>query len=397
MPHQRIRHFLELLEKRLTLFPIVGVLGARQTGKSTLLRDLLPGKRSTTYITLDRDEVKVQAARQPSLFVKNLELPDIQTVCIDEIQKAPVLFDTLKAEVDERKRPGRFVVSGSTEFSKKTGVLDSLTGRIALLRLFPLNQAETEQRKSMYPLLDPMGQLARRKFPPLEKSQAWLDRGGMPGMFAVRDSSSRAALFESWIETTCTRDLAQFNIPHFNPDLARRIFFETVQAQIPQRAPIAKALGKTPRQIAAYFEAFKALFVFYEIEPYKTSVGKPCFYCFDSGLAGFAGATVERRLQIWFLNECFSQFSYSGQMRPDVFFYETSRGSRVDFVIKGKDTVYAIKLVHDESPGTYLLRSVEAFRKKHRKIPVFIAAPCLGVYQHGNDTELQIVPWSALT
>ncbi len=397
MPHQRPRQLLDLLEKRLRLFPIVGVLGARQTGKSTLLRNLLPDRRSIRYVTLDRGEVKAQAHRQPSLFVRNLESSDIQTVCIDEIQKEPVLFDTLKAEVDERRHPGRFVVSGSTEFSKKTGIQDSLTGRISLLRLFPLNQAEIDQRKPTFPLLDPMKSLKNKLAPPIEETQTWLDQGGMPGMFAVRDATNRAALFENWIETTCSRDLAQFQIPRFNPELARRIFFETAQAQTPHRSEIAKSLGKLPRQIEAYFEAFKALFVFYEVEPYKTSVGKPYFFCFDAGLAGFAGASVERRLQIWFLNECFSQFACSAQMRPDVFRYETNRGSQVDFVVQAKDTRYAIKLVHDEAPGTYLLRAAEAFRKKHPPIPVLLAAPCLGTHQPGEDSGLIVAPWSALT
>ena len=100
MPHQRNRHLLPILEKRLKLFPIVGVLGARQTGKSTLLRDILAKRRHIHYVTLDREEIRSQAQRHPSLFVQNLESSEYQTVCIDEVQKAPVLFDTLKAEVD---------------------------------------------------------------------------------------------------------------------------------------------------------------------------------------------------------------------------------------------------------------------------------------------------------
>lgn len=398
MPHQRPRHLLDLLEKRLTLFPVVGVLGARQTGKSTLLRDLLSLRRPIRYVTLDREEMKVSAQRQPSLFVQNLEADAVQTVCIDEIQKAPGLFDTLKAEVDERKRPGRFAVSGSTEFSKKTGIQDALTGRIALLRMFPLNQAEIDQRAPRFPMLDPF-RFARSQThtPSLKEIQRWLDRGGMPGFFSVREEPNRAALFDSWIETTCTRDLARFEIPRFNPELARRILLETARVEVPTRTEIARAVGKTPRQIEAYLSAFKAIFVVYEVEPYKTSVGKPHFYWLDAGLAGYAGASVERRLQVWFLNECLSQFSYSGQMRPDLFIYETSRGSRIDFVVEAKDIRYAVKLSHDEAPGTYELRSVEAFRRKHPKISMVVAAPCLQVLQPGEDPGVKIVPWSVLT
>ncbi|MEK7689527.1 MAG: AAA family ATPase, partial [Bdellovibrionota bacterium] len=221
MPHRRKRALLSLLEKRLKLFPVVGILGARQTGKSTLLRDLLPPLRAIKYVTLDRDEARSQALRAPSLFLQNLESDLIKTVCIDEVQKAPVLFDTIKAEVDEKKRPGRFAISGSTEFSKKTGIRESLTGRISLLRVFPLNLAEIVEADSCFSLAK--GE-AHRRAPKikLQTVQAWLERGGMPGVFAIRESANRDALWDRWVETTCSRALAQFGIPRFNPELARR-------------------------------------------------------------------------------------------------------------------------------------------------------------------------------
>jgi len=73
MPHQRARFLVSILEKRLKLFPIVGVLGARQTGKSTVLRELLAQKRSVKYVTLDRSEVKEKANQSPSLFIRSVE------------------------------------------------------------------------------------------------------------------------------------------------------------------------------------------------------------------------------------------------------------------------------------------------------------------------------------
>ncbi|MBI4924565.1 MAG: ATP-binding protein [Bdellovibrio sp.] len=394
MPHTRARRILELFETRLRLFPVVGILGARQTGKSTFLRDILSRVRSTNYITLDRQEAKANAMRQPTLFIQNLEEEKIKTVCIDEIQKAPVLFDTIKAEVDEKKRPGRFAISGSTEFSKKTGVNESLTGRISLLRIFPLNFSEIYQKKSIFFLANPFKVNAIREESFLKHIQTTVDRGGMPGIFGIREKKIREALIEGWIETTCTRDLANFNIPRFNPDLARRILIATAKAQVPNRTEISHAVGRTPRQIEAYFQAFKAIFVFYEIEPYPGSAGKSYFYILDSGIAGFAGSSFERCFEIWFLNECFSQFSYLGEMHPDVFYYESTRGSRIDFVIQARKLKYAVKLIHEEAPSAYSFRGPEAFLKKHGNIPVLMAAPCLSFQKvHPN---VRIVPWTAL-
>jgi predicted AAA+ superfamily ATPase len=402
MPHQRTRLLLASLERRLAHFPIVGVLGARQTGKSTLLRELLAKKRRLNYVTLDREENRALAEKQPSLFIEGLEAPEFDTVCIDEIQKVPLLFDTIKAEVDEQRRPGRFAISGSTEFSKKTGVRESLTGRIALLRLFPLTCRETASLPQRTSARFPLTELPQKTptHAPLEKSltlkhvQTWFERGGMPGIFAVRDEANRESMYENWLETTCTRDLAQFGIPKFNPELARRIFLSVARIETPNRAEVARAVGKTPPQIERYLEGFQSLFALYSIEPFRTGVGKAWFYPFDAGIARFAGASSEKCARIWLLNECFAQFSYAGKMRPDIFRYETSRGSIIDFVLETKEGPFALKWTDQEAPGTYLLRSVAAFQKKHPEIPVVIIAPCKAV--HRVHPKAWIVPWNAI-
>lgn len=392
MPHRRPRQLLPLLEKRLRLFPVVGILGARQTGKSTLLRDLLPDLRTTTYSTLDRDENRTLAVRSPTLFIHGLETQKAKTICIDEVQKAPVLFDTIKAEVDERKRPGRFAISGSTEFSKKTGIHESLTGRISLLRVFPLNTSEILNQTPRFSLTKMEQASARKSL--LSEIKSWAERGGMPGIFAIRDEENRTALFDSWIETTCTRDLAQFEIGKFKPDLAKRILYAVATLEVPNLTEIAREVGMQPRQIVKYLESFKALFVIYEIEPYKTSTGKPLYYLFDAGIARFAGSDFKRRLQIWFLNECFSQHSHAGATRPDIFYYQTTKGSRIDFLIQSKKGTQAVQLSQEESPSTYSLRVVESFALKHLKIPVFVLTP--GLQTHSYKAGIKFIPWSAV-
>lgn len=157
---------------------------------------------------------------------------------------------------------------------------------------------------------------------------------------------------------------------------------------------MARSLGKTPRQIEPYLEALQALFVLYEIEPYKTSVGKPLFYLFDSGIARALGASPERCLQVWFLNECLSQFSYSGSVRPDIFYAVSSKGSRLDFVVESKAHAYGILLCDEEVPSTYRLRAAEAFRRRNPSIPVFVLAPCLHV--HRLENRITILPWTAV-
>ncbi len=409
MPHERQRLLLSLLEKRLNHFPVVGVLGARQTGKSTLLRDLLSQRRTLHYVTLDREEVLTQAKKQPTAFLQNLEDKKFKTVCIDEVQKAPVLFDTIKAEVDENKRPGRFALSGSTEFSKAVGIRESLTGRIALTRLYPLNLAEIIGTEPSARLLDATAKTwstaAKPQLSSTSRSRAplislkditlWTKRGGMPGIFAIRDDDARVAQYESWIETTCSRDMSNFKISRFSADLARRILKAVATCEISNRGEIASIVGKDPRSIEPYLQAFKSLFVLYEIEPHRTGVGKPTFFLFDSGMANYLGASSQHCLSVWFLNECLSQHSYAGKPKPDIFYYKTTRGSIIDFVIENQVGTYGCKLSEEEAPSTYQLRAVEAFSKKHPSIQVAVLCPCTNTLKLNRHSTL--MPWTAIT
>jgi predicted AAA+ superfamily ATPase len=392
MPHTRKRQLFSLLNKRLAHFPVVGILGARQTGKSTLLRDILPEHRTTRYITLDRDEELREAERSPTLFLQNLESKSIRTVCIDEVQKAPRLFDTIKAEVDENRHPGRFAVSGSTDFSKKAGIRESLTGRIAMLRLFPLNQAEIAGIESKYPLTNSDFKKPSAEPITLKSISQWFSRGGMPGIFASRDENVRHSLFDAWVETTCMRDLSRFKITRFNPDLARSLFMAICKLDVSNRTEIAREVGRQPRQIESYLDAMKAIYIINEVEPHRTGVGKPLFFPFDAGIASYLGATEKKSKQIWFLNELYSQFSYAGEMRPNVFHYQTSRGSVLDFIIESRKSHYAILLSDEEAPRPHSLAPARAFLKSHPKIPVFVLAPCLRLKE--IVPKMQIVPWT---
>jgi predicted AAA+ superfamily ATPase len=245
--------------------------------------------------------------------------------------------------------------------------------------LFPLNLQEIYSKENGFSL---------------KEITLWTERGGMPGWFAIREEAARESAIEQWIETTCSRDLANFKISRFNPELARRILFEIALAETPNRLEVARAVGKTPRQIESYFQALKALFVLYEVDPHPTSVGKPLFYIFDSGLAHNMGAPLHRCLQSWFLNQCYSIHSYAGKIRPDIFHYETTRGSRVDFVVKTKAKSTAYKIFEKEALATYDIRSLHAFREKHATIEAIALAPTLA--RHTLGEKIKIVPWGDL-
>jgi predicted AAA+ superfamily ATPase len=145
--HLRNRHLIDKIVKRRKAFPLVGVLGARQVGKSTLLRDILAKQLGVTYITLDRPQILRDAKSRPEGFVLTHTEEFKKPIIIDEAHKAPPLFDVLKVLADERKNRGIVLLTGSVDFLSVSGIRETLTGRIGMTRLYPLTVGEIAQRR----------------------------------------------------------------------------------------------------------------------------------------------------------------------------------------------------------------------------------------------------------
>src|SRR3989338_2800402 len=136
--HLRKRHIQNILSKYIKIFPVLGIIGPRQVGKTTFLREEWKVKLGAQYVTLDKFESVRRAKREPENFLLS-ESDDLKKkLIVDEVQKVPVLFDSIKSIIDERRRMGAFTVSGSVEFSDKAGIRESLAGRIGTCHLYPL-------------------------------------------------------------------------------------------------------------------------------------------------------------------------------------------------------------------------------------------------------------------
>ena len=126
-----------LLNEALAEEPVVLLHGLRQCGKTTLVR-AVSAATDRTYVTFDDDVMRAAAAADPIGFVRDLPGP----ATLDEVQRVPELFTTLKAAVDRDRTPGRFLLTGSANVFAIPRLADSLAGRMAVLRLYPMAQAE---------------------------------------------------------------------------------------------------------------------------------------------------------------------------------------------------------------------------------------------------------------
>jgi uncharacterized protein len=132
------RHLQPLVSEALTDTRVVGIVGPRQAGKSTLAQRLVAMTEAATYVTFDDLAVRTTAEADPQGFVTGR--PGL--LAIDEVQRVPNLLLAIKAEVDRDQRPGRFLITGSAQLSATRGVSDTLAGRIERFELWPFSQSE---------------------------------------------------------------------------------------------------------------------------------------------------------------------------------------------------------------------------------------------------------------
>jgi predicted AAA+ superfamily ATPase len=366
MPHQRPRALLDILLKRTQLWPVVGVVGPRQSGKSVLLREIFAPLVEGEYRTLDSLRLREKATRSPESFAELLL--DGRPLIIDEIQKSPDLFDAIKLHVDQNRRPGMYVISGSTEFSKLTGIRESLTGRIGVLHLYPMNLSELHQRAlGSYFVVT----TKHKGTPPISMSDfdRKLERGGMPGLCFMRDEAEFRLSCDAWLDTTCHRDLQQVRGRGLDGGLALAILEKVATAPEPTAPVIARALRRDARIIQRYLDALEAVLVLHKLAPHAAGVGKPHYLLCDSGLAAHLGASRETQIRTHLLSESLAAFENAGLGKPWLQYYRNAKTSRVPIVLswpggrKATPSV-AIQFYDGESPGTKDMASLTAFAAK---------------------------------
>jgi predicted AAA+ superfamily ATPase len=326
--HVRTRHLLRQLEKSARFWPVVGVLGLRQSGKSTLLSSLLG---IPNHVTLDDQDAVEDARISAKSFLAKLPTP----LAIDEAQKVPTLFDAIKAIVDRRRTPGKYFLTGSSQFSARLGIRESLTGRIGLHYLYPLTLAEAHQADFSAQRAKPL----HRERPRFQQEHALeqLACGGLPTPLFTRGAEERKLFFTGWLETTVERDAARAFAGRYDPDIGWSILRQMARVLADGEAPTLKHFKQNSRTLRRYLQAFEDIFLLQKLLPHEASVAQDIWLPTDTGIAThlMEGCLGEGRSlslgRIFVLKEIRAVAEYAGQrVRP--VFYKSARGSPVDFV-----------------------------------------------------------------
>lgn len=280
--------------------PVVMVKGPRQAGKSTLALELIRSGFEATYVTLDDPIALAPALRDPDAFVASFEGP----VVIDEVQHVPDLFRAIKLAVDRRRRPGRFLLTGSADVLLLPKVSESLAGRLEVVTLWPLSQSEIERAQGG--LVDALFAAPAPSIVGSEGLRAATLRRALRGGFpdAVRrDGEARQRWVGAYLSTMLqrdVRDLSQIEGLAALPMLLALIAARA--ASILNMSELARAVDLPYRTLVRYVALLEAIFFVRRIPAWSRGLGgritrHPKVVLVDTGVAAHLQNVELARLQ----------------------------------------------------------------------------------------------------
>jgi predicted AAA+ superfamily ATPase len=345
------RNITQALLDALSDSPVVLLNGARQTGKSTLAQHLADEQYPARYLTLDDATVLTAARQDPSGFVSNLEKP----IVLDEVQRAPELFPAIKAEVDRRRRPGQFLLTGSANVLLLPRLSESLVGRLEILTLWPFSQGELEETKASFvdalfaSSPSSLASFADKSFGKDEIVQR-IQVGGYPEAVARKAADRRAAWFQSYVTTLVHRDVRDLaNIEHLTL-LPRLLSLLAARATaLLNFTELSRSLGLPQSTLKRYMALLEMTFLYQPLSAWSANLGKrlvkaPKIMLNDTGLITHLLDLKPERLESepqlfgpllenFVVTEVRKQLGWS-QTRPQLYHFRTQTGQEVDCLLE---------------------------------------------------------------
>ena len=373
-------------------FKAILITGARQTGKSTLLKKLFP---EIKYVTFDDPFIEDQAVRNANMFMTLNQPP----VIFDEVQRTPDLFRYIKIECDNRSEYGLYYLSGSQPFRLMQSVSESLSGRVLIVELAALSLREIEGDPFSKPFLPTMDYIIERQKTVHRPENIWqrIHRGSYPELYQNPELDWQQ-FYASYVKTYLERDVRELSAVQ-DLDAFRRFMIAVAArtGQMVNYANIADEVGRDAVTIKNWMSILEASGIIYLLEPYTPSVLKraiktPKIYFRDTGLASYLtrwltpdtlalGAMAGSIFETYVISEILKSYSNQGiDYRYCVFYYrgkdkkkikrngeEYEVDGEIDFIIEENGILYPIEIKKNTSEIAYATSTFQVLDKVEEK------------------------------
>lgn len=350
-------------------FKVVLVTGARQVGKSTLLKHC---DENRNYVSLDDLSERELAINEPKLFLETHKAPLI----IDEIQYAPELLSYIKLIVDKSDKKGQYWLTGSQQFHLMKNVSESLAGRVGILDLMGLSLAELSQTPNNEPFFPDLEYIEKKRENHKNYSTSDIFKimynGSFPALNNQDEFQDRNAFYSAYIRTYIERDIR--DLSSISNEMKFLNFIRVVAArtgQVLKYSELANAVDISEPTAKTWLSVLVSSNIVYLLEPYYRNITKrmtkmPKIYFLDTGLCSYLtgwsspeviekGAMNGAFFETFVVSEILKSYRHNGE-RPLIYWYRDTQQKEIDLLIERDGKLHPIEIKLTSNPNKSMLK-----------------------------------------
>lgn len=364
-----------VIKKQEKMFKTILVTGARQVGKTTMLKNI---KSDVSYITLDDIILNQSATEDPELFLKSNKPP----IIIDEIQYAPSLLRYIKIAVDGSDKKAQFYLTGSQQFNLMKDVSESLAGRIGILNLLGLSLREIKRIDFNEQFIPTEQYIENRKKynSSISYDEIWdiIHKGSMPALY--QKESDFDMFYSGYVSTYIERDVR--NLTQVGNTLSFLKFMTALASRIGQLLnlnSVANEVGISLPTAQRWLSILVSSNIVYLLEPYynnimKRAVKTPKIYFLDTGLVSYltkwknkdvleSGSMAGNFFENFVIVEIIKSYYNTGELRPPIYFYRDKDKREIDLIIEQNGKLYPIEIKKSANPSKDMIENFKVLDK----------------------------------
>lgn len=404
------RHIEEKLREYATFSKVVLILGARQVGKSTLLKNVFPHLPTFTFDAyLDPYDVRTD----PDMFLQQFDGP----IILDEVQYVPELLSAIKRRVDTKQQPGQYFLTGSQNFAVLKNLSETMAGRVSILTLHPMTPHERygyPDKHWLQPLLENPSTLPQVCQTIIPNLSLWnmLWQGGFPGLLSVPHKHIQGIL-QSYLNTYAERDIRLLENVRDLGDFKRFMsLLAAMTAQELNEAQLGREIGISHTTARRWVSLFNASFQWIEVPPYygntiKRISKKTKGYMADTGLASLllklssqesvgSSAHFGALFESYVVQQVIAVAS-SYSLTPNFYHWRTKGGAEVDLLLEMDNRIIPIEikarsyLNKNDTRGIHSLRDTYPHLNIEPGVIIYAGERCYQI-----DEQTIALPYNAL-